>query len=335
MSDELNFNFIPPLVERNYGVKVSGTPEMLHERDGQRIFRVPVADGLDLTLRLCTSERPRERVLAGTRALLFLNKVGFPAPVLRLTTSGEQVIQWQAGCWAYAQDYIPGENPLMDLPTLTELGHMMGRLHLLASTVEEYPIQVSWLNELPGAIRNAEYASNDPVWGSKAAEIAASLKNLPDFSGLPQGFIHTDVHEGNLLRTPEGKLYLIDWEDAGLDVAIFDLALSLGWLCVWQSASVVLKPGAMPELYDFDEEYSCTLLEAYQQERPLSEQEMQMLGPAIRLIVGWFAARDIAREIEEPGVTEDLAFTNWAIARSVSPAWSETLAGWAARTRPQ
>lgn len=27
MSEELNFNFIPPLVERNYGVKVSGTPK--------------------------------------------------------------------------------------------------------------------------------------------------------------------------------------------------------------------------------------------------------------------------------------------------------------------
>jgi Ser/Thr protein kinase RdoA (MazF antagonist) len=334
MSEELDISFIPPLVEHYYGVTVVESPELLHERDGQQVFRVPFAEGSALTLRLCTIHRPHERVLADTGALLFLNHAGFPAPILRLTVDGERVFQWQPGCWGYAQEYIAGENPFMDLPTLTQLGHMLGRLHSLASTPDDYPVQVGWLDELPVAIGRATEATSDPIWGAKAAEVAANLRSLPDLSRLPLGLIHTDVHEGNLLRSPDGQLYLLDWEDAGLDVAIFDLALVLGWNCVWQNAAGMLKPDSLPELYDFDEEYCRTLLGAYQQERPLSDLEIQMLGPAIRFVLGWFAARDIMREIAEPGVSDDLAFTNWAIMRSVTPAWTATLAGWATEMRP-
>jgi hypothetical protein len=94
----------------------------------------------------------------------------------------------------------------------------------------------------------------------------------------------------------------------------------------------MLKPNQPPELYDFDEEYCRTLLGNYQQERPLSQLERQMLGPAIRFVLGWFAARDIERELDEPGVSEGLAFTNWAIVRSVTPEWAATLTRWATET---
>ncbi len=335
MPEEANFSFIPPLVEQHYAVKVSGPPELLHEREGQRVFYVPIAEGSALTLRLCTVYRTHEKVLADTGALLFLNHAWFSAPVLRMTVEDERCFQWQPGCWGYAQDFIPGENPFMDLPTLTELGHLLGRMHNLASTPDQYPVEVGWLDELPDALLKAEAATKDEEWGKKAAEVAENLRGLPDLSQLPLGLIHTDVHEGNLLRTPDGRLVMLDWEDAGLGQAIFDVALVLGWNCVWQSTTGLFKKNGPPELYDFDEEYCRTLLGAYQAERPLSELEMQLLGPSIRFVMGWFAARDIKREIIEPGVSEGLAFTNWAIMRSVTPAWAEQLAGWAAETRPQ
>ena len=152
---------------------------------------------------------------------------------------------------------------------------------------------------------------------------------------LPLALIHTDVHEGNLLLTPQNKLYLLDWEDAGLGEAIFDLALVLGWNCVYPADNLVNKlKGKPPTRYDFDEEYSKTLLYNYQQLRPLSDLETQMLGPAIQYVLGWFSARDIAREIAEPGVSDGLAYTNWAIMRSVTPEWRATLTQWAIETRP-
>ncbi len=337
MSETMTWSFLPPLIERYYGLKVAGLPELLHERDGQRIFKVGLAqaEGAALTVRLCTEDRPHEKVLADTGALLFLSAADFLAPRLRLTVEGERVFQWQPACWGYATDFIAGENPFMDIPTLTDLGRLLGRLHRLAPGPGDYPVQVGWLDEMAESFRRTEAALNDPTWGQKAAEIAQNLHDLPlaELQALPFGLIHTDVHEGNMLRTPEGRLYLLDWEDAGQDKPVFDLALVLGWNCVWRHDSTLLKPDSPPELYDFDEEYCRTLLEAYQSERPLSDGEMAMLGPAVRWVMGWFAARDIEREIEEPGVSEGLAFTNWAIMRSVTPLWMHTLHRWAFEAR--
>ncbi|NWJ99017.1 MAG: phosphotransferase [Chloroflexi bacterium] len=315
-----------PLVAENYGVKVQGVPLLLNEREGQRVFRVDTHEGNTLTVRLCSPERPYERVLADTAALLYLEEAGFPAPVLRQTQKGESIFQWQTGSWGYVHTFIKGENPEMDLPTLTELATLLGRLHTLAKSKETFSAQVDWLAELPTAIQRAESCANDPKWGTLAIEVAHTLQSLPDLKVLPCGLIHTDVHEGNLLRTPEGKLYLLDWEDTGQGEMIFDLALVLGWNCVWPISKNL---NGEVNRYDFDEEWSLTFLKAYQQVRRLTQTEARLLGAAIRFVMGWFAARDIAREITEPGISEGLAYTNWAIMHSVSPYWEKLLTQWA------
>ena len=334
MSDQISNSFLGPLLKQNYSVTVSAEPELLHERDGQRVFKVELIGEEALTVRLCTVHRSQERVLADTGALLFLNQTDFPVPHLRLTVGGERIFQWQTGCWGYVQDYIEGQNPFMDLQTLAEVGHLLGRLHKMASSIENYPVEVGWLEEWPVSIHRAGAAAARPEWKRQATEVAENLSALPmeELKALPYGLLHTDVHEGNLLRATNGRLYMLDWEDAGLGQAIFDLALVLGWNCVWQNSAGILKPNQPPELYDFDEEYCRTLLGNYQQERPLSELERRMLGPAIRFVLGWFAARDMERELEEPGVSEGLAFTNWAIVRSVTPRWAATLTQWATET---
>lgn len=336
METSLSFAGLPALIEQHYRVKVVGTPTLLHERDGQEVLHVALADGQAFTVRLCTLDRSHERVLGDTGALLFLNKVDFPAPKLILTSKGERVFQWQTGCWGYAQEFIPGENPTMELPVLAQVGTLLGRLHSLVNEFSNYPVHVGWIDERGAAIRRALDATKHPEWSKIAAEVADCLTNIPDLRALPLALIHTDVHEGNLLITPQGKLYMLDWEDAGLGEAIFDLALVLGWNCVYQSDDLLKKfKRKPPDRYEFDEEYSKTLLWHYQQVRPLSEMEIELLGPAIRYVLGWFSSRDIEREIAEPGVSDGLAYTNWAIMRSVTPEWSETLAQWARETRPQ
>lgn len=330
-----SFAGLPALLEKHYAVKVAGQPNLLHERDGQEVFQVNLADGRAFTVRLCTVERSYERVMGDTGALVFLNKVDFPAPRLILTQAGQRAFQWQPDAWGYVQEFIDGENPTMELPVLAQTGALLGRLHALINEFSDYPVQVGWLEERSTAIRNTITASTHPEWGKIAAEVGETLKAIPDLRNLPLALIHTDVHEGNLLLTPQNKLYLLDWEDAGLGEAIFDLALVLGWNCVYPADNLATKLKRKPPTrYDFDEEYSKTLLYNYQQLRPLSDLETQMLGPAIQYVLGWFSARDIAREIAEPGVSDGLAYTNWAIMRSVTPEWRATLTQWAVETRP-
>ncbi|MEI7554791.1 phosphotransferase [Candidatus Chlorohelix sp.] len=330
---QLDFAEIARLVNTNYGVEVWGEIEELNERDGQRVLKCNILDGKPLIVRLCVPIRRYERVLSDTGALLRLSRGGFPVPHLRLTVKGERIFQWQTGCWAYVLDYIEGEQPEMDLPTLNYLAGLLAEIHDLVHTTAEYPALVNWLEELPVSIERAERSSLHPQWGKIAREVADNLRSLPDLSVLPLGLIHTDVHEGNMLRTSDGELFLIDWEDAGLGEMVFDMALVLGWNCVWPKNTFISLFGSrLPDRYDFDEEYSCAFLRAYQKVRKLGEQEVNLLGAAIRFVMGWFAARDIEREIISPGISDGLAITNWAIMRSVTPLWERKLAQWAVET---
>ncbi len=314
---------------KNYGVQVQAAPELLNEREGQRVYRVEVDKGEALTIRLCPSKRRYERVLADTKVLQLLEKAKFPAPILRLTSQGQAIFEWQIGAWGYVHPFVKGEPPQMDLPTLREVATLMARLHTLKITQEELPNPVNWLDELPRTIHKAELISQNSEWGEKVREIIEILRDLPDLQNLPIGLIHSDVHEGNLIRGEDKRLYLLDWEDAGTGEFALDIGIALAWNCVWPAAKNL---SGQITRYDFDKEWSCAFLNAYRVIRPVSPEEAEKLGAIIRFAVSWFAIRDVAREINSPGSTKDLALTYWAIARSVTPMWDKALAQWATQS---
>jgi Ser/Thr protein kinase RdoA (MazF antagonist) len=315
------------LIQTTYGVAVIDTPELLHERDEQRVFKLKLSEGGALVLRLCEQERPLAKVQADAGVLRFLNQRNFPAPSLRLTKSNTNFFEWQADAGAYAYDFIAGQNTRLDLPTLRTLAQMLATLHNLVHTEAEYPTLVNWLADLKPSQTNVAQYIGHAHWGPQAQEVANTLATLPDLTVLPQGLIHTDVHEGNLLRDESGKLWLMDWEDAGLGQMLLDIALVLGWYCVWPA-----KTEQPPDLYNFDEKWCRAFLSNYQRVRKLEPVETQYLGAAIKCVTGWFAARDIGWEVEEPGSSEGEAWSNWAIMRSVTPAWETKLTRWATET---
>lgn len=330
MAQTLSTRRVSELVRQHYGVEVKSTPLLLNQRDENQVFKVELSGDHSLTLRLSGADRTVERVLADTGALLFLAGANFPAPKLELMANGERIFEWQANCWGYATQYLAGDVlERIDLPTLQEVAYMLATLHKLATNPIAYPLQVHWLDDLQPAIARAESCFENFTWGTLAKDVTTTLKALPDLHGLPLGLVHTDVHEGNLLRTSDGTLYLLDWEDAGLGEAVLDVGIVLAWNCVWRAGSPSPLFGGLPDLYNFDEEYCRAFLTAYQRVRRLSQPEAESLGNVIRFLMGWFAARDIEREIAEPGVSDGLAFTSWAIMRSVTPEWERTLTKWA------
>ncbi len=346
MTEQISSSFLGPLLKQHYGVTLSGEPQLLHGQSGQRVFKARLSSGEALTVRLCKAGLARDKVLGGTQILVFLGQTDFPAPHLRMTLEGEPLFEWQPGAWAYAQEYIEGElpfvkpetpteaGPLLDLKTMAEVGRMLGRLHKMATSLEDYPVAIDWLEDWSLSIQRAERMAATSVWSRQAAEVAQNLSTLPmaELKALPYALLHTDVHEENLIRTSEGQLYILDWELAGLGEAIIDLGLVLGWLCTRPVNNVDLEPAQPAEFYSFDEEYCRALLHNYQQERTLAELERRMLGPMIRFLMGWYAARDMERELHEPGVGEGLAIVHWAIMRSVTPHWAATLTDWATET---
>ena len=49
------------------------------------------------------------------------------------------------------------------------------------------------------------------------------LVKVPDFPGHSRSVVHGDFHSGNIIELPNGRLVLIDWEEARLDSVSFDL----------------------------------------------------------------------------------------------------------------
>jgi Ser/Thr protein kinase RdoA (MazF antagonist) len=376
MSEQLSSLFLKALLEKHYGVKVWDEPARLPGEGGQQVYKVGLTSGESWTVRLGLASRPKEKLLAETSVLGFVNRANFPAPRLQITLTGETVFEWQPGRWGYALEFVEGNHPprpespapgpMLDRVSLVELGRLLGQLHNLDLTADhslhqppaqptaqptdqptdqsadwsgaEPPANLDWpsdwLAEVPAAIEWAEQAAHNPEWTEKAGEVGATLRNLPlaELKALPRVLIHTDAHEGNLIWTPEGALVLLDWENAGLDLAVLDLALVLSWLCSWEQARD--PTGLLVERYDFDQEYCRAFLASYQRERILTGPEREMLGPAIRFLDGWFAARDIKREIAAPGSSGGMARLNWAFMRSLTPEWAATLTGWAGETAP-
>ncbi len=328
------FPRIKNLVAENYNLTLRGEPILLARHDGQQVFRLDTTVGTTVTLRLSPATRPYKRVQAESQGLLYLHRHSFPAPVLLPTKTGQSLFLWQADSWGYLQSFIEGEQPQWSLSLLREVAQLVGRLHTLADSTDPYPAQIDWLDDLDTAIARAESCADDPQWGHKAQEIATTLRALPSLRGLPTGLTHSDLHEGNLLHTTNGQLWLLDWEGAGMTELIIDVGMVLGWHCLWPQSKDT--DGRLSQAdADYDEEWCKTFLATYQKLRPLSREEARHLAAAIRLVCSWYTARDIALEIVEPGQSEGLALYHWAIVHSLTPARENQLTRWAIETGPQ
>jgi Ser/Thr protein kinase RdoA (MazF antagonist) len=55
-------------------------------------------------------------------------------------------------------------------------------------------------------------------------EVAPSLARVANDARWPVGICHGDLHAGNLLKGSDGRIWLVDWELAGVRPVVIDLA---------------------------------------------------------------------------------------------------------------
>ena len=153
--------------------------------------------------------------------LRYLNEKGFPAPALILTRDGAEAYETGADGeerLIVLMEFIDGDEP--DLTkTAAEVGALVGRFHRL-------------MEDCPG----------DPVSHGRAFFIGRYLdflrrKNYPRLSAyeelgerlwekvaaLPRGRCHGDLHRGNLLRRPDGRIFLVDFDTVCRAPLMFDI----------------------------------------------------------------------------------------------------------------
>lgn len=168
------------------------------------------------------------------------------------------------GSYITCSKRIEGKHPELATEDISrKIGITLARFH---AAVTQLPFAGnSWL--IPEAAnREISNLPQDALGSEIKAQAESSLGILGAY--LPRGFIHGDLHFGNLLLTEEGEIAIFDFEDAGENILILDIAMSA------------------LSLYDHnetaDEELLTSLIGGYESIRQLTPLEKQNIAKAIQ-----------------------------------------------------
>ncbi len=150
-----------------------------------------------------------------------LERAGILVPHLMKGKDGEFHCEFE-GKIITCSKRIPGERPAVATP---ELANKIGEtLAIFQHTVVEVPGYAHfWLKR--------EAAHNEIARFDKtelSERIVARIKKYEDIFDidLPKGFIHGDLHLGNLIVTPNHKLAIFDFESTEKDILLLDLGIT-------------------------------------------------------------------------------------------------------------
>ena len=168
-------------------------------------------DGTDVMLRI---DKPAARALGLDRGAEFilldqLRDTGI-APVPLACDAGRGLL---ATCWLDGR--ILDSRELRDPDTLEAIGRLLARLSRLN-------IQAPTIDLMATLRRYAQQAGQTD--SGPLVQSASALRTQIPGSADPC-LCHHDIHAGNLVRRPDGRLSLVDWEYAAMGDPAFDLAV--------------------------------------------------------------------------------------------------------------
>lgn len=281
--------------------------------NGQRMAFLARGTQARYVVKVSDPDRRETTVATDTRTQAYLAGVGFPAPRPQPARSGALYLPYDAlpgeGRFLYLYDYIPGGPPQPADRFYRRLGQMLAQLHSLPweglAPISPYRPEV----ELP-LVRERLAGLDDSAQAEVIADLLEIIDAFPSFADLPTGIIHTDPYFVNLLETPAGGLYLIDWDDAGASYPLLDVGYVLAHLCSFTARDRALwgVPGA-PDGLLARPDWAQLFLDAYQSVRPLSAAEIRRLPDAVRIsflvyVVDWGTRRLIPENYQHMKLVE-------------------------------
>ena len=164
-----------------------------------------------------------ETVRSSVRIMRYLEENGFPVPGTLLTQAGEALhtgfVNGETRLIS-VQEYIEGDEP--DLrKSAEEAGALTGQLH---SLLEKYPDKLVerdrhfFIGRYLDFLRRKEYPRLQAY-----EELGNRL--WEQVRDLPRGRCHGDLHRGNLLQSPDGKIHVIDFDTVCSAPVMFDVAV--------------------------------------------------------------------------------------------------------------
>ena len=151
----------------------------------------------------------------------YLEEKDFPVPKTILTKSGESIFETEANGekkLIVLMEFIEGDEPELEI-CAAEVGALVGRFHQL---MEEYPLELLshgkefFIDRYLNFLRQKNYPRI-----AEYEELGRRLWNK--VKTLPKGLCHGDLHRGNLLQNPAGRIYLLDFDTVCRAPLMFDV----------------------------------------------------------------------------------------------------------------
>lgn len=157
--------------------------------------------------------------------LLYLNNAGFPVPRIILSVNGAPYIEFNDSdnyCYLILFEFIDGREP-DEGEDVEIIGELIGRLH---NIMQEYrgdlPIHGKEFF-IDRYIKIMEQKNYDVDKTKKFRDYGNIIWKRAD--SLPRGFCHGDMYRGNLLRTPSGGYYILDFDTSCIAFPMYDIMI--------------------------------------------------------------------------------------------------------------
>ncbi|HLV78970.1 MAG TPA: phosphotransferase, partial [Chthonomonadaceae bacterium] len=149
---------------------------------------------------------------------VFLQEKGFRhSPKLGRTRSGETFVRTETHT-LFLLEWIEGSHPRATAALWAAVGRVLARLN----TMTDFPYPTH--PDVLGAIELMhEWAQEYPF----REAFVKLLDRLVVLADQPASLIHGEVHNDNFVRTPEGKIYLLDLEGIGTGPTVLEAGYPL------------------------------------------------------------------------------------------------------------
>jgi homoserine kinase type II len=197
---------------------------------------------------------------------------GIPVPDPAANRDGD-VLHTVAGKPAAVVNKLAGKSQLQPQTVhAAAVGEMLARMHLAGADYnrsqpnlrglpwwnETLPVVLPYLDESQSSLLRSELAFQNHTAASAA------------YAALPRGPVHADLFRDNVMFDGERLTGFFDFYFAGVDTWLFDLAVCLNDWCIDLPTGV------------HDAERAQAMLKAYNQVRPLSAAERELLPALLR-----------------------------------------------------
>lgn len=154
---------------------------------------------------------------------MFLQEHDFPVPKIMRTKDGlpyVQVEETEGNCFLVVYEFVEGEevDPVLDAE---RIGAFVGKLH---HVMQEYPGELVrrdrhyYIDRYMEQMRAKQYG--------KVEEFVSYGEALWErVKDLPYGYCHGDLYRGNILKTSDGRFYLLDFDTSCEGISLYDPAL--------------------------------------------------------------------------------------------------------------